>query len=146
MTFIPINLDDAVEPQPAPAGRYELQITACQEAKTGERSKNPGSPQLRVTLGFSDEPNVPNLTHFISLPNEHDEPNSAQFKALMLKRFLHLFDTPYNSEGIDTEQICYALIGQSTAAEVTLSEPDENGNIYNRLLIPRLRGEAGRGR
>ncbi len=141
MTFIPVNFDDAVEPKPASAGRYNLQITACEVAKTGPNSKVPGSPQFKVSIAFQDEPNTPNITHFISLPNEQDEASSANFKALLLKRFLTLFKVPFDSTGIDTEKMAMDMVGATASAEVTLTEPDDNGNVYNRLSVPRIPNE-----
>ena len=144
MTFIPVNFDDAVEAQPARTGRYNLQITGCVTAFTGPNSKVPGSPQLKVTLGFTDSANTPNVTQFISLPNEMDEPGSALFKTLLLKRFLELFNVRYDHSGIDTDKIAMDMIGCNASAEVTLSEPDDNGNVYNRLVVPRLRNESNK--
>ena len=146
MTFIPVDFDNAVEPQAAPPGRYNLQITQCEVAKTGPNSKVPGSPQFRVSIGFTDEQNVPNITQFISLPNEGDEPDKANFKALLLKRFLTLFKVPFDTKGIDTEKMAMDMVGATANAEVKLDDPDENGNVYNRLVVPRMRNEQeGRG-
>ena len=142
MTFIPANFDDAVEAKPAPAGRYTLQITKMEETQTGPNSKHPGSPQLRATLGFVDQPNTPDITHFISLPNEFDE--NPTFKTLLLKRFLEAFRIPYDRNGIDTERVCMEAVGCTANLEVTLDEPDTNGNVYNRVKIPRLAAEPGR--
>ena len=140
MTFIPANFDDAVEPKPASAGRYNLQITGCDVAKTGPNSKVPGSPQFKVSIAFTDEPNTPNITHFVSLPNEQDKPETANFKVLLLKRFLTLFNVPYDTNGIDVEKMAMDMVGAQANAEVSLSEPDDNGNVYNRLQTPKIRG------
>jgi hypothetical protein len=144
MTFIPVNFDDAVEAQPAAAGRYALQILKSEVTVSGEKSKNPGSPQFRVTIGFETEDNVPNITQYISLPAENDEPKSAQYKVLLLKRFLEAFNIPYDQNGIDTERMAMDMVGSRATCEVTVSEPDDNGNVYNRIQVPRLRTEAGR--
>lgn len=142
MTFIPVNFDDAVEPQPVGAGRYDLQITACEVAKTGPNSKVPGSPQFRVSIAIQGEDNAPNITQFISLPNEQDEAKSANFKVLLLKRFLTLFRVPFDPSGIDTERMSMEMVGATANVEVQLGEPDDNGNIYNRIIVPRLPTEA----
>lgn len=147
MTFIPVNFDEAIEPQPVGNGKYDLQIVACEVAKTGPNSKVPGSPQFRVNIGIPSEPNAPNITQFISLPNEQDEAKSAQFKVLLLKRFLTLFNIPYASDGIDTEKMAMDMVGATANVEVQLGEPDDNGNVYNRLVVPRMKNEAaGQGR
>ena len=146
MSFIDVNFDEAVEPQPVSAGRYNLQITQCEVAKTGPNSKVPGSPQFKVSIALSDEPNAPNITQFISLPNEQDEAKSANFKVLLLKRFLVLFKIPFDPRGIDTERMAMDMVGSTANAEVQLSEPDDNGNVYNRLVVPRIQEEnEGRG-
>ena len=138
MAFIPVNLNDAVESQPVPNGRYSLTITACEETKTKEL----GKPQYRVSIGFDEQPTAPNLTHFVGLPTESDEPNKMQFKMLLLKRFLALFDIPYDSKGIDTEKLAMEMVGRKCTAEVVLGEPNANGNVYNGLVVPRLKGEG----
>jgi hypothetical protein len=142
MTFIPVNLEEAEEQKPAPAGRYPLQITGCVEAKTGPNSKNPGSPQFKVSLGFTDQPNTPNITHYISLPGEGDEQDSMRFKMLLLRRFLTLFNVPYDPAGIDTERMAMDMVGATADVDVTLSEPTENGDVFNRIVVPKIRGEA----
>lgn len=139
MTFIACNFDDAVEPQPASAGRYNLQITGCDVAKTGADSKVPGSPQFKVSIGFQDDPRVPNIMQYISLPNEQDDAAKANFKVLLLKRFLHLFNVKYDPKGIDVEQMAMNMVGSVANVEVQLTEPDpKNGNVYNRIIVPRL--------
>jgi hypothetical protein len=141
MPFIPANLDDAVEQKPAPKGKYELQITGATMTETGENSKHPGAPMIKVTLGFTDlSVNAPVITHFITLPFEGDE--NANFKLLMLKRFLVAFKIPYSSEGIDTDTLVQEMPGQTAELDVGLSEPNENGDIFNRVQIPRIRDEA----
>lgn len=145
MPFINVNLDEAEESQPAAAGMYNLQITECKLQETGANSKVPGSPMFRVTIGFPDEPNVPNLSQFIMLPTENDEPKQLQMKMLNLRRFLTLFNIPYDSNGIDTDQLAMEMPGHTANAEVTLTEPDDNGNVYNRLKVPRIKGEAAAG-
>lgn len=146
MTFIPVNLDDAVEPKPVPNGRYQLQITGAEVTETGSQSKRPGSPQFRVSIGFVGDVNAPNITHFISLPHEDDEAKTANFKALNLKRFLHLFRVPYSSQGIDLHKMAMDMVGATAEAEVTQDTPDDKGNVYNRLVVPRLKDEASDGR
>lgn len=141
MTFIPVAFDEAREPQPVSAGRYDLQIASCEVKESGPNSKRPGSPQFMVSIGIIGEDNAPNITQFISLPHEDDEPKSANFKALLLKRFLTLFKIPFATDGIDTEKMAMDMVGGSANAEVQLSEPDDSGNIYNRVIVPRIREE-----
>jgi hypothetical protein len=139
--FIPVNFDDAVESKPVPGGRYNLQIAACDVTKSGEQSKVPGSPQFKVSIGITDAPDAPNITQFISLPNGQEEEKARNFKVLLLKRFLEAFNVPYDRNGIDPSRMAMEMVGATANLEVKLSDPDDNGNVYNRIVVPRLRNE-----
>jgi hypothetical protein len=143
MPFIPVNLDETVEQKPVAKGNYELMITGSKLTETGENSKHPGAPMFKVTLGFTDpEISAPVISHYVTLPYEGDE--NANFKLLMLKRFLVAFKIPYSSEGIDPEALATEMIGCTATLPVGLSEPNDNGDIYNNIQIPRIRDEAAR--
>ena len=152
MTTLNVNFDEAIEPQPLPKGKYPVQITAAENKVTGPNSKNPGSPMIVVTAGFTgpspEEQNAPTVRHYVSLPSEQDEPKSAQFKVLLMKRFLHHFGIPYQNGDLDTEQLCFDMVGREAVTEVNLSEPNDTGDVYNGLVIPRIPNEpvTGRGR
>lgn len=142
MPFIPVNLDDVKEPKPAPEGRYRVQITGAKVTKASENSKHPGHPQLQVTVGLPDEDSVPTFSHYISFPHPDDEPNSANFKMLLLKRFLHAFDLPYDPKGIDTEKLCMEMVGRSTEMAVTQQASNKDPSaMFNALVLPRLPDE-----
>lgn len=140
MTFIPVNFDEAVEATAAPVGRYDLQITAAEVKQTGAQSQNPGRDQLVFTVGFQDTSlNAPNIRHFVSLPHPDDEADKARFKALNLKRFLVAFDVPFESNGIDTDSICFEAIGHTASnMEVQQDIGQDGTSVYNRLNLPRL--------
>lgn len=140
---IAINFDDIQEAQPVSGGRYDLTIVEAKVAQTGPQSKVPGSPQYRVSIALPLEYNAPNITHFVSLPAGPDDDN-ADFKALLLKRFLTLFRVPHDNNGIDVERLAMEMVGCTANAEVKLDEPDANGNVYNRLVVPRLPVEGSR--
>lgn len=144
MTFLPINLEDVQEQKPASPGIYELQITGAQLTETGENSKRPGSPMLKFSLAFTDQDlNAPNITHYVTIPTDGDE--NFAFKALMLKRFLVAFGISFGSQGIDLDNLPMESIGQTANIEVSLSEPDDNGNVYNRIRLPRVADEKQAG-
>lgn len=140
MTYLAINLNDVQEAKPVPHGKYELTISNAQVTQTGENSKVPGSPMLKFFLAFTDlDLNAPTITHFVTIPQDGDE--NFSFKALMLKRFLVAFGISFGDEGIDLENIAIESQGQTATLEVNLSEPDANGNVYNRVVLPRLPSE-----
>ena len=137
-----LNFDDVVEQKPLPKGRYPTQITAGELKETGERSKNPGRPIMQFTVGFTgpskEEQAAPVVRHYVALPHEEDEPASYNFKLLLLKRFLVTYNIPFSND-FDPEETVFAAIGQTAEVEVDLTEPDDNGNVYNRLVLPKLR-------
>lgn len=141
MSFIEINLDDVEEQKPAASGFYPLQITKCDVTETGPNSKKPGSPQYRVSIGFLDNPQYMNLTHYVGIPTDPAD----SFKALLFKRFLAVFNIPYDPRGIDIEGLAMQMVGASTPrGEVGITEPSPDGSVYNRLVTPRLANEPSR--
>lgn len=141
MPFLDVNLGDVSEPKPVAAGRYLTQITKCDVVETGEKSKAPGTPQFRISIQIPSEPHSPGISHFITMPTGEDD-ESAEFKLLMFKRFLHAYGLPIPNGGFEMEQLAMEMTGAQAEVEVTLSDPDENGNVYNRLKLPKIREEA----
>ncbi len=133
--FIGMNLGDIQEAKPVPAGRYDLVISTAEfNAAKGDKGAN-----IKVSLGVEGHDTSPNVTHFISIPKPDDDPQKAHFKQLMLKRFLTQFEVPYDTTtGFNVED----MPGCRASAMLTLSEPDENNNIYNRLQLEKLKTEA----
>jgi hypothetical protein len=142
MTFISMNLDEVQEAKPAPIGRYLLRIDGTEVRETGPASKSPGQPMLKVIINVLDVPDAQAITHFITFPTPTDDQDNAKFKMLNLKRFLQAFNIRVPKEGVDLEQLSVDCLGAEASCDLTLSEPDDNGNVYNRLRLPRLVDEA----
>lgn len=138
MPFINVNLDDIQEAKPVPGGKYEVQITACEETLTKEKQK----PQYKMTLMILGHDDAPPVNHYQGIPAEDDEPNTAQFKALLLKRLLALFKIHVGKEGFDTSALAMELIGASATVELRLGKPNDSGVVYNELVLPRLKEES----
>lgn len=141
MTFIPVNFDDVVEPKPVPAGKYTVQIADAKIKMTGEKSKHPNKPQIVLSVGIVGHDDAPNFQHYVSLPHEEDEPASAKFKALLYKRLMEAFNAPYEKNGIDPEGSCFALMGATAVLELK-QESNDNGVVFNSMVLPRLQSEA----
>ena len=134
---IPIDVGAAQESKPVPNGVYDLQITEANDGKS-----KAGNPQLSISIGIVGHEDAPNLRHFVSFPVPGEEASKTSYKTLLLKRFLTAFGQPIPNS-IDTEKLAMSLVGAKAKLEVTLSEPDvESGNVYNRLMVPRLRDEG----
>lgn len=130
MPRIEVNLKDVQEPKPVPGGkRYALTIS---EAVFREEKND-----VRISIGIDDHLDSPNVSHFCSLPKADDDEGKAKFKARMMKRFLVAFNIPHDEDGFEVED----FPGAVAELELRLSDPDENGNVYNRLVLPRLPDE-----
>ncbi len=144
MSLIPLNLNEVQEPKPVPTGRYDLQITACEETKTRVK----GLPQFHISIAIEGHDDAPSIQHYMGIPSEVDESSALQFKGLLMKRFLTLFKVPFNAESIDTEALAMEMVGCKANAEVGIDKEKDSdgnekpdGNVYNRLIVPKMRGE-----
>lgn len=130
MPRIEVNLKDVQEPKPVPGGKkYALTIAEA----TFREEKN----DIRISIGIDDHLDAPNVTHFCSMPKPDDDEGKAKFKARMLKRFLVAFGIPHDEDGFEVED----FPGAHAEVELGLSDPDESGNVYNRLRLPRITDE-----
>ena len=136
--LIPVDVGAAVESKPVPNGMYGLQITECVEAKS-----KAGNAQFVVSIGIEGHEDAPQVQHYVSLPTPGEDAKKMAYKALLLKRFLHLFKQPIPN-AIDTEKMAMGMVGAKAKAELQLSEPDDNSRIYNRLQVPYLPDEGNK--
>lgn len=131
--FLQMDVGGVQEPKPVPAARYSLLVT---EAKFNQGKEGKGD-NIECSIAIQEHPTAPNIRHFIALPKKDDDAAKANFKKLMLKRFLEQFKVPHNPEGFNVEDFA----GCTANAEVTLTEPDAETNaIYNRLKLDKLEG------
>ena len=129
MPVIQTNLGDVHEPKPVPPSRYALTIS--------EAEHNEEKSYIRVSIGIDEHLDAPNVTHFISLEKPDDEEGKAAFKRLMQKRFLVAFGIPHDDTSFDTDDFA----GATAELELTLSEPDDQNRVFNRLVLPRIADE-----
>lgn len=129
---IPVNLDEVKESRPVPAGKYNLTIASVEDTKS-----KAGAPMLVVSIGIDEHADAPNVTHYMTTPQAGGDAQKENFKALMLARFMESFKIPHDSSGFDTDD----FPGATAKCDLELSEPDDNGNVYNRLRLPKLPDE-----
>jgi hypothetical protein len=142
MPFISMNMNDVKEATASPKGSYELQITGAVPKESGPNSKHPGTPLIQFTLGFTDpEIDSPVFSHYMVFPYE-GQTEYLNLTWLGIKRFLIHFGIPFNEEGVDIDSTCMEAIGQIAVCNVELTEPNDNGDVYNKLgYLPKLREE-----
>lgn len=147
MPFIPMNLEEVKEAVAQPKGSYELQITAAEVQETSEKSKHPGTPMIKYTLGFTD-PEITSapFNHYMVFPYE-GQTEYLNLTLLGIKRFLVHFGIPFREDGLDTDAIAFDAVGKVAVCAVDLTEPNDNGDVYNKLgYLPKLRDELQGGK
>ena len=130
MPFIDYDPNAYQEPKPVPNGRYDLTIAAVE--KKVSKNNNPGF-NIRMEIGGHDD--APQVFHWLSIPY----PGCEQMVGLSFNRFLALFKTPV-SGGFDDDALAVELVGKTASAE--LVQEEYQGNISNKLVVPRLSSEG----
>lgn len=127
MPFISESLDDVTEPKAAPEGEYDLTIV-----KAEEKESKGGNQMAEVFIRF-DDPSIDAfpIRHFV-IKWDHDTPaDQVRSRKLEYKRFLAAFGIPEDSDVSDWP-------GNGGRCLV-IQEEGNDGNIYNRLRLPKLR-------
>lgn len=132
MSFItlPGNPDDVAEPQVAPEAEYPL-VIAHAEFYTNDKGNN----LIKCTIGFEGHPEYQNMGYWVQIPNEDDDADRVNKKLLGIKRFFALFNIPHEGNSFNVED----FFGCTATAKVGQTEPDDNGNVYNELYVPRVK-------
>lgn len=142
MGFIPVNINTAEEAKPVASGRYDVTIAAAEVKLTKESQK----PQFRVQIAIDGHDDAPNVFEYVAIPTPEDDPKAQSFKALLLKRFCRLFNISVSDQGFDPDDLAMQMVGATASCE--LRQEEYEGNLSNKLVIPRLseeKGAAGRG-
>lgn len=128
MSFIEMSFDGVKEPKPVSAGRYDL---VCSDVSEMKKDKN-GHDYLVLTLEITDHDDAPSVRHSLFMPSGED-PKKDQYKKLDIMRTLYTLHVPYEN-GFNPED----LVGAAGFAQLTLSEPDEQGRQFNRFIPDKI--------
>lgn len=135
MTFITVDTTAAQEPKPVAMGRYDLTIASCEEALSKEKQ----NPMFKCRVNIDGHDDAPSILHTVMIPQTSEDVKG--FQGLMFKRFMTTFGVKLDPAGIDTEKIAMELIGaRATGVEVVQQEYE--GNVSNKINLPRLKDEA----
>jgi len=131
MPFIDVALDDAAELEVVEEGEYELQI-----AKAEDGESKAGNLMTTVYIKILDAPiaNASLVRHWITYPDESTPPEQRAMRLIDIKRFLVLFNIIHDGNGFNSED----LVG-ATARCLVIQEEADDGNVYNRLRLPKLK-------
>ena len=128
MSFVKINLKDAKEPMPVPEGEYDVRVVKVMDTETKKKD-----PMTVVTLRVEDPtwPNAAPIQEFITYPNggQYDD-----LRALQLRRFLELFEVPYDENGFDSAD----MMGKTARCFLNQEEGDD-GVLRNKMKLPRIK-------
>jgi hypothetical protein len=132
MSFIEISgLGDVQEDQVQPEGDYNLIVVD----RFTYQKEGASNYIIRIKHAIEGIDNALPVTLWLSLPGPDDEPDILKFKLKNLARYLHTASIPFEGNGFNDEDI---EIGTTFTCHVTCSEPDDNGNVYNNIQLPRL--------
>lgn len=132
MPFIDAALDDSVkEAEPVPEGDYELRIVKSED---GESKAGNSMTTVYMRVEDNNYPNAALVRHWLTYPDSHTPQDQRQMRLLDIKRFLSCFGIPFEKGGFNSDD----LMGATGRCMVTQEEGDD-GNVYNRLRLPRLR-------
>lgn len=131
MPFIKVPLDDAKEQEAVPEGEYDLRIV---KAEDGESKK--GNPMTTVMIAIENSgiPNPNIVRHWLTYPDDNTPADQRNMRLLDIKRFLTAFGVPTEDGGFNSDD----LPGQTARCFLSQEEGDD-GQIYNRLRLPRLK-------
>jgi hypothetical protein len=128
MGFISEDLDDVEESKAAPEGEYDLRIVSAVDKPSKKET-----PMITVGLKIEDPDVDAPLVRYYLIGWDRDTPeDQVRMRKLEAKRFQECFDAPSGFEADD-------LIGLTGRSFVN-QEEGQDGNIYNRLRLPRLKG------
>lgn len=127
MPFISESLDDVTEAKPAREGEYDLRII-----KAEEKPSKLGKIMAEVIIAFDDQVEAPPIRHYMVKWNSDTPADQIRMRKLEFKRFFACFHINPESEVED-------WVG-ATGRSLVTQEEGEDGNMYNRLKLPRLSG------
>lgn len=133
MTFLTFgkSFSEVNERKPVPRGVYHLIVEDVADHKSKE-----GNDSLKVTILIDGHETASKVIEYLSLPMEKDDPDKVYNKMLRIKRFLTTFNVPHEDTGFNQED----LFGAQADCELVMTDPDDdpNGNVYNKVNLPRL--------
>lgn len=134
MPLVKAPLEDDFESQPVPEGNYDLRI---QSAEDKDSAAGNAMTAIMITIEDPDHPNATPIFFFLNYP-----PKEHEYYDLMWqqnKRFLTVFDVPYDKSGFNTDD----LDGATGNCFVEHNMVEYNGveAPKNELRLPRVSTE-----
>jgi hypothetical protein len=130
--YLDEDLGGIPEERPVASGEYALRIISAEV----KRTKKDDRDMFVATCVVDGDDNATPFNTYLVLPNDDDKANDGGRLAKMfyrgLKRFLHLFEIPYDFDEVGE------WVGARATASVEMKINQDNGNEYNEIRVPRL--------
>lgn len=128
------------EDRPVKDGEYELRIAKAEFKRNKDDTRDLIAMMLTVE-GAEGEGASP-INHWLSAPNDDDEPRTHRMIMRNLVRFLAAFGISLNND-VDFEQLAGELQGQTGKVRVVQeeaqdSEGNKTGEFRNVLRLPKI--------
>jgi hypothetical protein len=153
MGFIKQAIADAKESEAVPEGEYDLRIISAvlHKKKGTEDGDIYGSVKCVIGIDSADHPNAAPFQHYVPLvTGEEDDAGKVNMKLVMQRRFLELFNIPYEDDGFDPDDMpgatCTGKLGQEMVEEGANGQKLESPYPRNNLILPRLKSEESESR
>lgn len=133
MAFVNAQLDNSVkEPEAVPEGEYDLRIV-----KATRKESKKGNMMTEIFIRIEDDayPNAALVRHYLIDVDKESPPAQQSMRKLDTKRFLAAFGIRHEDNGYDDED----LAGATAHCMLVQEEDDRNGELQNRLRLPRLK-------
>lgn len=119
------DINEIKEPETIPEGMYDLVVERVMEKKNDQGDLT----GLNVILDVSGYIDAAAVFHHVSLPQEDDDEEKANFKLRFLKKFLEAFGIPFTKKGFDMVDFAGAT------GKVKLVLDEYQGTISNKIKI-----------
>ena len=140
MSYIPTTKgqNEVPEESAVPGDKeYDVAIIAVGEAYVKEETGRTVLP-LTIQIEDPDYPDAKLVGHWLTFPTEDDKENEPRKFAMLargINRFNALFGVTPAEDGINTEDY------EGAKGRCVLTTEEYNGELNNKLRLPRIRGE-----
>ena len=123
MPFIEQAVADATEGYFVDEDEYDLRIVSAEE-----KDSKKGKPMIECVIEIVEHPDAEPVFHYVNLVHPEDSEKARKFKLRMTRRFLEVFNVPYQDDGFDSDDLNGA---EGRCVVYQQERVDENGNALD---------------
>jgi hypothetical protein len=132
----PDDFAQDLEDREVPKGIYDLRLVKAEYKLTKKGDNHGMSLAFKIEGEAGEKAKLVNL--FLTVPKDGEEASTNRMRMREIKRLLTVLGVDF-SDGFDPETQTADLVGL-TASNVTLDVEEYEGEMQNRLRLPRLTG------